>query len=136
MSIKIVVDSKGLYQVPSSDNRVQIDLGNSVEPLSPLSPPVVGVVDETVVLGASTYVLVEPDSGPVTASLPSISPNNVGRLFVVMNSNDTENLVVSGTNDISGNGWEYEVTSAFGTVSLMPVSSSQNGFYWHIVSEV
>lgn len=135
MGIKIVVNSSGLYQVPVAGSSVQFEMPNVVESMGPLTPPVVVTEDAGVTAGATTFVLLQPASNAVTASLPAITAGIVGRTYTFMNTDGTQDMVLSGTNNISGTAWERAFANAYSTATVMAVSSS-GGFYWHVISSV
>jgi len=135
MGIKIVVNSSGLYQVPVAGSSVQFEMPNVVESMGPLTPAQVGVTGSGVTAGSNSYVLVQPTSGHLTASLPAITAGLVGRQYTFMNTNATHDMVLSGTNNVGGVTWERAFTNAYSSATVMAVSSS-GGFYWHVISSV
>ena len=135
MGIKIVVDSSGLYQVPTSGTTTEFEMPNAVENLGPMSPPQVGTAGSGVTAGTREYVLVQPTSGHLTASLPAISSGLLGRQFTFMNTHATHDMVLSGTNSVGGTTWERAFASAYSSATVMAVSGAA-GYYWHVISSV
>lgn len=135
MGIKIVVDSSGLYQVPTSGTSTEFEMPGAVENLGPMSPPQVGLTGSAVTAGSKSYVLVQPTSAAVTASLPAISSGMLGRQFVFMNTHATQDMVLSGTDNIGGTTWERAFPNAYSSATVMAVSGA-GGFYWHVISSV
>jgi hypothetical protein len=135
MGIKIVVNSSGLFQVPVAGSSVQFEMPNVVESMGPLTPPSVVAEDDGVTAGGASFVLLQPASNAVTASLPAITAGLVGRQYTFMNTDATQDMVLSGTNNVGGVTWERAFANAYSTATVMAVSSS-GGFYWHVISSV
>jgi len=135
MGIKIKIDSSGLYQVPTSGTSTEFEMPEAVETLLAKNPPQVVATGSGVTAGASSYVLLQPSSGHLTASLPAISQDLIGRQFVFMNSHGTHDMVLSGTNPVGGTAWERAFSTAYGSATVMAVSGA-SGYFWHVISLV
>lgn len=88
-------------------------------------------VDAAVTAGQKPVVVVEANGAIVTASLPTIGSDETGLSYIFVNADNANEMVLSGTNPISGSGWEYATLNR--TTSVLAISSSANGYSWEVL---
>lgn len=131
MGVRTKVSDKGVFSEKiSGDDEFVIDVKkeNKLKVHDPAGHPTVQSASLPVVLFQPT------SSAGVTASLPEINDGNLGMTVHILTDDTSNEVLISGSgNQIDGSNTVTNTTS-FGTVSLVAVSSSNSGRYWHQLS--
>jgi hypothetical protein len=127
MGIKTTVDNRGVVseKVAGSDKLV-VNVKQKKD-LNVLAADASGPADGEKVL------VVAASSAVVTASLPAIGDGNVGTRFHIVNTDNSNDVVLSGTNNIDASSWEEAYTTPH-SIEVIAVSSSVGGFEWFTIS--
>ena len=125
MGTKTTVDNKGVVTKSESGSAITFIVDGKH-----INKTQNGAVDGAVTADNKGVVVVEANGNTVTASLPAISEDNVGLSYIFVNADNANAMALSGTNPISGSGWEVGTTAR--ATSVLAVSSSA-GFGWEIL---
>lgn len=127
MAIKTTVEARGVLSEEATKGTIDI-----------VTPRKYVYSETSVSAGDTEYVVLAPATAAgLTGSLPAISSAILGKMYTIATGN-TNPVLVSGSNNISSGstGFTHTISTHFGSLTVMAMSSSGGGLFWQKLNSI